>query len=137
MLQHTCALYQGLEAWPVPVLSMYSRGCKDGSSVRRTCYLSIVWFPAPILGGSPEPMPSAGLSRHPHSCAHAPPPPTYRSLLLPRGCGPLAHENKRNPLSTMEMADFWDQLQRGTSTLFGVNQGLYSFWEGDGDAQDG
>lgn len=31
-----------------------------------------------------------------------------------------------------EMTDFWDQLQRGSSTLFGVNQGLYHCWEGVG-----
>ena len=35
------------------------------------------------------------------------------------------------------MTDFQDQLHRGSSTLFGVNQGLNNLWKEDSDFLDG
>jgi hypothetical protein len=53
------------------------------------------------------------------------------------GCCPQAHKVKGSRvngdgwlMSTTEITDSWDRLQRGMTTLLRLNQGIYSFWEG-------
>lgn len=62
-------------------------------------------------------------------------------LPFPWGQWPLAHRNKGSWVVSddlwigMEISTFWDQLQEGRSTLFGVNQALYSLGVGGRNMQ--